>query len=231
MSVDKPVVQRMTNLIDQWEAARDRRAIFLGCYRVMTSNMLDAIEVGHFQDNEWVNRLLHRFADYYFDALALYDQASPGTPPIWKLTFEAARREKVMTFQHLLLGVNAHINLDLVFTLVDLLAPEWADLSVEQRAQRHADHTLVNRIIGNSIDAVQDQIVERYSPWTDLLDKLLGPVDEWLTSHLISQWREEVWDNAVCYLALSDAAACAALRQQIEHAAFERGRQMLKIKS
>ena len=73
-------------------------------------------------------------------------------------------------------------------------------MSAEQRVQRHADHELVNRIIGETVDAVQDQIIDRHSPWFDFVDKLLGPVDEWLTSRLISHWREEVWDNAVRYL-------------------------------
>jgi hypothetical protein len=227
MSEDRPVVHRMTTLVDHWEAEHDRRAIFLGCYALMTCNMLNAIDAGHFHDAAWVNRLLHRFADYYFDALALYDQAVTNTPPVWKLAHDAARREKVMTFQHLLLGVNAHINYDLVFTLVELLTPEWDDLSAAGREQRHADHTLVNRIIGDTIDAVQDQIIERYSPWADLLDKLLGPVDEWLTSRLISQWREDVWDNAVRYLALADAHERDTFQVKIEFTAMRRGEDIL----
>jgi hypothetical protein len=221
----------MTTLIDQWEATHDRRAIFLGCYRLMTRNMLDAIEVGRFHDGVWVSHLLHRFADYYFAALDRFEQDEPNTPPVWKLAFDATRDENVMTLQHLLLGVNAHINHDLVFSLYDLLQAEWAAATPDQRAQRHADHELVNRIIGETVDAVQDQIVERYSPWTDLMDKLLGPVDEWFASRLISHWREDVWDNALRYLALSDDAARTAFRQQIEHTALERGALMLKINS
>jgi hypothetical protein len=232
MSEPEPAVaQRMTTLIDQWEATHDRRAIFLGCYRLMTRNMLDAIEVGRFHDGVWVSHLLHRFADYYFAALDRFEQDEPNTPPVWKLAFDATRDENVMTLQHLLLGVNAHINHDLVFSLYDLLQAEWAAATPDQRAQRHADHELVNRIIGETVDAVQDQIVERYSPWTDLMDKLLGPVDEWFASRLISHWREDVWDNALRYLALSDDAARTAFRQQIEHTALERGALMLKINS
>ena len=231
MSDERLVLQRMTTLIDQWEAAHDRRAIFLGCYRLMTNNMLDAIDAGRFHDNAWVNRLLHRFADYYLAALDRFDQDEPNTPPVWKLAFDATRDENVMTVQHLLLGVNAHINFDLVFSLYDLLETEWAAATPEQREQRHADHEMVNRIIGETTDAVQDQVVERFSPWVEIFDKMLGPVDEWLTSHLISQWREDVWDNALRYLELNDDAARAAFRQQIEHTALERGTLMLKIKS
>jgi hypothetical protein len=228
---ERPVLIRMTTLVDQWEDAHDRRAIFLGCYRLMTSNMLDAIDAGRFQDAVWVSSLLHRFADYYFDALKLYDQQRPDTPAVWRLAFDATRDEDVMTLQHLLLGVNAHINFDLVFTLVDLLAPEWAALTDERRAQRHADHTLVNRIIGETVDAVQDQVIDRHSQWYDFVDKVLGPVDEWLTSRLISRWREEVWENAVCYLEAPIPEEREALRQRIEEQALRLGSDMLKIRS
>ena len=37
--------------------------------------MLVALEQGSFEDVEWVDRLLHRFADYYFDALSCYERA------------------------------------------------------------------------------------------------------------------------------------------------------------
>ena len=57
----------------------------------MTRNMLDAIEAGRFHDGVWVSNLLHRFADYYFAALDLYEQASQATPPVWKLAFDATR--------------------------------------------------------------------------------------------------------------------------------------------
>jgi hypothetical protein len=231
MSEERLVLQRMTTLVDQWEAAHDRRAIFLGCYRLMTRNMLDAIEAGRFHDGLWVSQLLGRFANYYFAALDRFEQDESNTPPVWKLAFEATRDEDVMTLQHLLLGVNAHINFDLVFSLCDLLQTEWAEATPKQREQRHADHELVNRIIGETTDVVQDQVVEQFSPWTDWLDKLLGPMDEWLTSRLISHWREDVWETAVRYLEAADADTRAELHQQIEQSALERGALMLKIKS
>jgi hypothetical protein len=231
MPEQQALLIRMTTLVDQWEAAHDRRAIFLGCYRLMTRNMLDAIEAGRFHDGEWVWRLLERFADYYFAALDRFEHDGSSTPPVWKLAFDATRDEDVTTLQHLLLGVNAHINFDLIFSLRDLLQAEWAEATPELRERRHADHELVNRIIGETTDVVQDQVVEQFSPWTDWLDKVLGPVDEWLTSQLISQWREDVWEAAVRYLEVADADTRAELRQQIEQAVLERGTLMLKIKS
>ena len=65
----QPVLNRMQRLIDQWESCSDRRRFFLACYRMMTANMLAAIERKEFDDPAWVARLLEHFAEYYFVSL------------------------------------------------------------------------------------------------------------------------------------------------------------------
>ncbi|MEM6377998.1 MAG: DUF5995 family protein, partial [Bacteroidota bacterium] len=70
MSKNRPVIQKMLEHVQEWERRADKRAVFLRCYSMMTDNMLAALEEKRFQDNPWVKRLLHRFADYYFEALA-----------------------------------------------------------------------------------------------------------------------------------------------------------------
>jgi hypothetical protein len=224
---DRTVLLQMNQHVQQWEAARDRRSIFLGCYAMMTGNMLDAVETGRFADDAWVMRLLQRFAEYYFQALKLYEARQPETPRVWQLAHDTAQREPVMTVQQLLIGVNAHINYDLVFAVAELLSPEWAALTTEQRAQRRADYDLVNAIIGETIDRVQDQILEARSPWLDFIDKLLGPVDEWLISEIITRWRDEVWHNALRYVETLAPDEREALRRDIETEALQLGRAIL----
>jgi hypothetical protein len=216
----------MQSLIQPWEAASDRRAIFLSCYQMMTINMLQAIDQGEFRDPLWVDRLLHRFADYYFDALANYERDRSAAPSIWQLAFDAANTPKIMPIQNLLLGVNAHINYDLVFTLVDLLQPEWQGLSDLGRAGRYSDHCHVNDVIGRTIDAVQDQILEPATPALDWIDRLFGSLDERLVSHLIAQWREEVWRNAVRLLDERDSSEQVRLVREIEQDALRNGKRI-----
>ncbi len=194
MNPEMNVVDRMQQLIDGWEAANDRRAIFLTCYAMMTRNMLLAAEAGEFEDNQWVSLLLHRFADYYFEALAAYENGDPTTPAVWQFTFETTRGAEIHVLQHLILGVNAHINYDLVLALFDLLGSEWDTLSPEACQMRYRDHCHVNDIIYRTIDSVQDQVVERYSPLMDVVDRLFGRIDEWAIQRLIVTWRDEVWE-------------------------------------
>ena len=157
----------------------------------MTENMLVAIEENKFNDNEWVAQLLHRFADYYFDALTCYN-CGDVTPAVWSEVHKAAATKKLHVIQHLLLGVNAHINYDLVLSLYDMLAPEWNSLSDEMREKRYQDHCLVNATIGATIDKVQDEVVEKYAPRMNVVDRVMGRLDEMLLLKLISEWRDSV---------------------------------------
>src|SRR3990172_3094566 len=193
------VVARMQLLIDQWEAIPDQRRIFLSCYLMMTSNMLSAIEQREFLDSAWVDNLLHRFAEYYFVALEAYEQDPAAAPPVWQLAHNTARDPDTQVLQKLLVGVNAHINYDLVLTLVELLESEWAVLSEDQRAERYADYCHVNEVIGQTIDA-------------------------FLISNLINHWRETVWSNVTLLLDTTEPAEQARLIQRVEQEALRLGR-------
>jgi hypothetical protein len=236
-----PAMRRMQMLIDRWEAAGDHRVVFLRCYQMMTSNMLAAIDQQKFHDSAWVGRLLHRFANYYFNALDEYEaeeagktsdtpktsvtgETSAATPPlVWQLAHNAARHPGTLALQNLLLGVNAHINYDLVLALVDILEPEWNSLPEDRRILRYEDHCHVNLVIGNTIDAVQEQVIDPVMPIIDVLDKLMGPVDEIMISRLLTHWRESVWRNALRLLETQEADERASLVKHIEKGALELG--------
>ena len=186
----------------------------------MTRNMLDAVDAGEFADAAWVSHLLHHFAGYYFDALDTYEAGEEGTPAVWRCAHDAARRANTPAISLLLLGVNAHINYDLVLAVADLLEPEWPSLSDEERHVRYEDFCRVNDTIGRTIDSVQDGIIEKREPIMALVDTLLGPVDEWLVSRGITEWREEVWGHAVRRVETTGEAQREVLRQEIEAAAM-----------
>ncbi|HEX4934292.1 MAG TPA: DUF5995 family protein, partial [Gemmatimonadaceae bacterium] len=91
-----------------------------------------------------------------------------------------------------------------------------------------ADYDLVNAIIGETIDEVQDTVLEPRAPWLGAVDVLMGPVDEWMTSRLITRWRDEVWRHAVRYVELADAAEREAVRREVEREALRTGRVILR---
>jgi hypothetical protein len=213
----------MQSLITQWQGESHQRAIFLDCYQLMTRNVLAAIDQGEFQDGEWVRAFLYRFADYYFVALAAYDRDPASAPRVWQQAHGTALDPRSLPIENLLLGVNAHINYDLVLTLVDQLRPEWDELTDDGKATRYADHCYINEVLARTIDSVQDQVLEPVMPGLDLIDKLLGPLDELLVSRLITQWRETVWHYATRMLEAESEDEQAAVRQAVEDKTLKLG--------
>jgi hypothetical protein len=191
----------------------------------MTVNMLRAIEAGQFHDNSWAQKLLLRFAEYYFLALGAYDHQQTSCAAVWKYTHDCTCKQRLHVLQQLLLGINAHINYDLVLSLVDLLDPEWHQLAEAERQRRYEDHCRVNEVIAATIDTVQDTVVERYDPRLDLIDRLFGNLDERLLSGLISHWRQEVWEKALAFLATPPGQR-EPLRQNLEAVVLKRAHRM-----
>lgn len=193
----EPTLDRMDCLLAEWEREADRRAVFLDCYARMTRAMGRHLDHGAFADPTWVADLLGRFADHYFDAHEAWERRDPLTPRPWVVAFEATSTRRCTPAQLLLAGVNAHINYDLVLTLVALLEADWPNMPDDERAQRRADYDLVNDVIAATIDEVQDHVLERHMPWTAALDVGMGRVDEWLAFRLLRSWRTDVWRHTL----------------------------------
>ncbi len=217
------LLAQMTAQIAQWDQTGDRRAIFLACYQRMTEHMVAAVDRGAFHDAVWVRRLIDDFGAYYFAALAAWEDQRQG-PLVWQYAFAYAEQSAALAVQHLLLGVNAHINYDLALVLDDLLRPEWGRLAEAQQNQRRADYDAVNQIIGLTIDRVQDEVIARYARTMRLIDKTLGPLDEWCTARLIRNWRDDVWRQAMATIVISDETERQAAYRRIDQLALARAR-------
>jgi len=230
----KPITQspsalaQMQSYLDQWEPLSDRRAIFLLCYARMTRNTMASLDNGIFHDPHWVESLLERFAEYYFIAVKAYETDPQSTPAVWRQTFRATSDPRTRAVQHLMLGVNAHINYDLVLALIDMLDPEWQAFPQKQRLQRYADHCQINQIIAGTIDEVQDEVLERYSPAMDLIDRAFGRLDELIIARLLSGWRDQVWKQVMRWVGISSAEERDNFLREVESASVKRG-QMIQL--
>jgi len=221
------VLEKMNKLLAGWQVDQDRRFIFLDCYKMMTENVIAAIEADHFEDSDWVAALMENFAGYYFQALDAFESGSGEPPDVWRVAFQAAGDSRTHVLQNLVLGVNAHINYDLVFALAEQMRAEWPELTHEGRQMRYRDFVRINAIIDQTISAVQSQIVERYEPLFILVDKALGPLDEWMTILLISEWREEVWKHATTLISPEETGRHEATRHLVGQFSLARARDIL----
>lgn len=217
------VLDKMDSFIESWETSNDSRQIFLKCYRLMTANMFLALEKDVFHDPVWINTLLHRFANYYFDALNCYD-CGGNTSKVWHEVHLLTSEKELREVQYLLMGVNAHINYDLVLTLYDMLHENWNDLSKKDQTLLYEDHCKVNEIIAASIDAVQDELLSPADPMMGWIDKAFGRVDEYLLSRLIMSWRQEVWDQACALMTSADKEKQEYIRLRLEKNVIKRNK-------
>lgn len=227
MSVPVPLTVRMEAQIAQWQQHGDARAVFLACYLRMTRNMLAGAGTGRFRDPPWVQQFVHDFAAYYFTALDAYEAGEPSVPAIWREAHQLAALPTTPVVKNLMLGVNAHINYDLVLVLDDLLRPTWRHLTAEERAARYADYCTVNTIIAETIDCVQDEVVQPYARLMRVVDVTCGPLDEWLTARLLRAWRADVWDQAIALITAPDELARLELRRQTAASAHARVRLLI----
>ena len=217
-----PLLSRMHTLTKTWKSSGVGRFFFLSCYQMMTVNMLAGVEQQEFADSDWVRTFVAHFADYYYIALDAYELDPASAPAVWRVAHDATRDGQTWPLQQLLLGVNAHINYDLVLTVDELLRPSWQKLAPDHQATRRADYDRVNDIIARTVDAVQDEVLDPAMPVMDWIDRLLGRADERLLSALLTAWRNDVWDHAVRLIEAADPAERTAIVRGVETAALRR---------
>lgn len=209
-----------------WEQADDGRAVFLDCYARMTDAVVTAVADGRFVDGPWVLLLLDRFAGYYTASIDGGPAGSPIPEP-WVLAHAAAVGDDAHPMQLLLAGVNAHINYDLVMTLVDLLEPEWQMHDASLIERRKLDYDEINQVIAETADLVQDRVIERRAGWMDVLDRGLGRWDERMAVRLLGGWRNRVWRQSIAMLELNDPDERQAQARTIEVQCVRRARILL----
>ena len=73
--------------------------------------------------------------------------------------------------------------------------------------RRQSDYNHVNEVVGRTINQAQAEILNRREPMLEIVDVMLGPIDEWLVELEVSRWRDEVWAQALHRVGLGDPTA------------------------
>jgi len=183
------VLVKLTQLIDSQRDLRSPLAFFPAVYRATTARVRAGIQLGSFADGARMGRLATTFANRYFAALDGRALGAGGAPArVWQVTFEAAARPHTMILQHVLLGMNAHINFDLPLAVI-------AAANGGKLAELHEDFLAINRILASLLNPVQ-AIIDDFSPLLHILDQVGGRTDEELVTFSIDTARDEAWHQA-----------------------------------
>jgi hypothetical protein len=181
------VLQELDVIIAGAITGSSRLGFFAALYRQVTLRVKQGIAAGMFDDGPRMAQLDVVFANRYLSALAAW-QASGCPSQCWLLAFQDAARDDLIILQHLLLGINAHINLDLGVAAATVCpGPALPGL--------HADFDRINAILGALTDQVK-QVLARFSPMIHLLDELGGRVEDELVNFSMTIARDDAWRHA-----------------------------------
>jgi hypothetical protein len=181
------VIKRLDEIIDWSLQNQSRAGYFASLYRRMTVAVKDGIERGAFEDGPRMEKLDIIFAGRYFDA---FDAWRAGNKPThaWEVAFSATSENGLIVMQHLLLGINAHINLDLGIAAAKT-CPGSAIKSLER------DFMKINTVISSLVGTVENELSEIWFPlrW---VKKLSGGLDKGIVNFSIDVARDEAWKVA-----------------------------------
>jgi hypothetical protein len=144
-------------------AAGDASGYFPALYSRVTTRIGASIEAGRFADGPGLDRFATGFAKRYVAAAADHQRCSR----CWRASWNVVGDRRLLIVQHLLLGINAHVNYDLALAVVEI-ADERGDLL----SIRH-DFDAVNDVLAATYaDVVKD--LDRVSRWVNGAARLGG---------------------------------------------------------
>lgn len=138
--------------------APDASGYFPAMYARVTERIQQAASDGRFGDGDGMVRFAQAFAEFYLRPR----RGEVAVPGCWEAAWSVAGDRHLLIVQHLLLGMNAHINHDLPLVVVQL-ADERGDLDGMRE-----DFDSVNAVLADTMpDVLRD--LGRVSRWVNLL--------------------------------------------------------------
>ena len=181
------VIDDLGSVIESCRTEKSPAGYFPALYRRVTVGVRDWIAEDRFDDGPRMERLDVVFADRYLDAWRGWRSGQPITRS-WAVAFEATGDWAPTTVQHLLLGINAHINLDLGIAAATVSPPgELAALG--------DDFGRINQLLASLVDDVQDRLSEVW-PLLRVLDWAAGGDDEATVNFSMGRVRDAAWGFA-----------------------------------
>ncbi|XMO86670.1 DUF5995 family protein [Algibacter sp. AS12] len=180
------VLIELDAIINECIQANNRLGLFAYIYRRTTAEIASEIALARFEDNTRLEILDVEFANLYLDAYKAYKN-NQNISYAWKFAFINAQ-EPFTIVQHIMLGMNAHINLDLALaTATTMTGLELNDIQ--------KDFNKVNDILFQIVNELQDRL-SRVSPLMILLDWVGQNEDEKLIDFSMRKAREQSWNSA-----------------------------------
>ncbi|WP_027381282.1 DUF5995 family protein [Chryseobacterium daeguense] len=188
MKTIEEVLKRLDEIVI-WAKENQSPAGYFACtYRIMTAQVLKGIQQKKFEDNPRMILLDIAFATRYLEAWDAYSKGKKCTNS-WYIAFEAAKNKNLLILQHIFLGMNAHINLDLGISAASIMP--YRKINPLKK-----DFENINNVIASINQKVQESLNKICYP-VDLIDKISNGKDNAVLDFAISKARDTSWATAV----------------------------------
>lgn len=201
------VILSLDQIISEAEQNNDPAGYFAALYRKVTVKVKEGIASGYFDDGPRMEQLDVAFARRYLDAYFSFVSQKPVTLS-WQKTFDLFRKKRPIVLQHLLMGMNAHINLDLGIAAAEVSGEE-------NLASLQADFNRINEILSALVHEVEDNLSSIW-PALKFILKHTGQIDDYLVDFSMKLARDGAWKfaNQLVKIQQADKQQAIAERDQ-----------------
>jgi hypothetical protein len=194
------VLAAIESIIGWSIGASSRLSYFAALYKQITIAVRTAVADGAFQNGPRMERFDVASASRYFAALNgfFHPGQFPKPTHAWQVPFDAAQRPEPIILQHMMAGVNAHIELDLGI-VAQTIAPD------EQLPTLHEDFNRINAVLASQVNSVVESINELSPVLADLYG-VLADHEINLINDALKTFRESAWNFAAILAAMPGSA-------------------------
>lgn len=179
------VINELEHIISWSIENNSRIGYFAVLYHRVTCRIKEGIANNEFEDGPRMEKLDVIFALRYIDAWKAWISGQPLTQS-WQVVFDASRNGGTVILQQMLLGINAHINLDLGIATSETVGNQG---SIEKMLH---DFDTINAILASLVDEVQNDL-SQVSPLIRLVDKFGKGRQDKLATFSIDIARTGAW--------------------------------------
>ena len=199
------VIQFLDEIIEISKLEQSAIGLFTALYREVTLKIKQGIASGSFQNGERMEKLDIIFANRYLKAYYLY-KVKERPSECWEFSFQQAENFWPIVVQHLLLGINAHVNLDLGIASAQVS-------TIENIEDLKSDFDQINNILSNLVGSVEKCLIEIWPTLTIIL-KLSGKIDNFFIDFSMKTARDGAWKFANEFVVLSENQREATIQER-----------------
>jgi hypothetical protein len=189
------VVTQLTQIEQQCTLTKNKAGYFAALYKRMTVEVKDDIVAHKFEDGARTEKLDMLFAQRCLHAYAAFCSNNDCSIS-WQSTFSCCTNEQLIVLQHLLLGINTHINLDLAIAAATV-APKDNIYALQN------DFYRINNIINSLLDDIQECLCKVWPPMR-MLTKIANGRQDAVLNFSAEKARTTSWANAVLLANMTD---------------------------